>query len=195
MNRRPIQSLEIEESIRQRHAREASTFRYAFFFALTTTAWWVIWNAQLVQNAWILYTLVPTSLLPLLRPWHRSLHVDLDSPYLRSRVEAFGIVPVAQAEHALQGHRLTVVRRVQNVDESSSGLGCLWMLLPFPFSLLASLGEGSKDSSGVRVEWILCLKDSSSDTGVDLLRISDPHVATPFLMSMRDILPDHVELP
>ena len=186
-------------------AHESSTWRYQLFSSGLLTI--VVCTQQgLAQGMPKTTVLVPAFLgllvlLLLCQPWHQHLNVDLDARACRVGWRVFGFLALGGRTYSLEGRQFAVlvVRPQPNRQEASKdhSMGCLMLLLPFPFSLIGALvsGGGKKKAAEQRPYWVLTLTDRETGARDVLLRLASASTADPVLRALRSMLPDHVDLP
>lgn len=149
MSRRPIHKLAIRGSVRDLHALELCIERYLGLLAAVAVATWVSAFTLQTGVTWVAYGLTLAARVALFQPWHRELHLSMDSSVLRLQRVALGVVPFARRECPLEGRRLAVERRVVEAPpRDDSGLGCILFLLPLPIAWIVSGLRSPQSPSG-----------------------------------------------
>jgi len=194
---RPIQRLRVFQGIRQVEASEVCRWRYAVTLALVPAGAWLLHQLRLPGNQAptlvMLFLLLLVGVLAIAKPWHRRLHVDMDTGTLTGQWRLLGILPFRGVTHDLEGRQLGVGRRTFSWNESEDGqtaLGCLAVILPFPFSLLVA--RPAKKVSRTGLCSILAVFESETGQRDELAVLEQPEVVAEFLTAVREILPDHV---
>ena len=151
-------------------------------------------RASLADNA----CLALFVLLLFCRFWHVHLNVDLDGPSCRVEWRVLGFVPMRRRSYRLADQQLTVgavyPKLKEQAESGSSSLGCLFLMLPFPFSLLSIFVPGGEKQKPRGPQPVLLLKDRKTGASQTLVNLASAPVAEPFLRAVHAMLPDHVDL-
>ncbi len=204
-NGRQVGRFHVLETARQVDAHESSTWRYPLFFLGLLTV--VVCTQQglaqgMSKNTVLILAFVGLFVLLLLcQPWHQHLNVDLDARVCRVEWRVFGFLALGRRTYSLEGRQFTVLVVHPQLDgqdaSTENSLGCLTLLLPFPFSLIGALVSGGdkKKASEQRPCPVLALTHRETGARQVLFRLANASAADPVLRALRSMLPDHVELP
>jgi len=198
MSSRPIQHLRVFQAIRQVDAAEVCRWRYPIALVLVAAIALLVQQLEFsrdFQGARV--TLLLLSLVVVLaisQPWHRRLHVDMDTRTLRLEWRLLGAFAFSKNTVDLTGRQLGVGRSsftYTQTQPNQNALGCAAFLLPFPFSLLAGGSDKKITRTGLRP--VLAVVDLETGLVDELAVLAAPTVATEFLAAVREILPDCVK--
>ena len=125
-------------------------------------------------------------LLARLKAWHFELRVDTAEERYHAETRFLGLIPIRSIRAPISGTRLFVRHEMVEGSEDLGAVGCLALLIPFPFSLIVSFA--SQDGSD-NDRTVADISLRSSGTTRTIARFRDPRDAA----AVRDALESFLE--